>query len=315
VLNIVGRRMLMHPDAKLTFLGCTDGVTDEKNVPELARKRAETVRDYLRDTWGIADNRLKIDYRGMPEKYSNPSTQDGILENRRVEVLTDDPDILEPILTTDTIRTVYVPNVRFLPTVKAEAGVASWNVHTENQAKPLKEFKGTTTVPVNIDWELQKMNKNVLKTLTSVKYELTATDQISQQASTAPDSVPVEQLTIEKKRELHIADTVFARYNLILFDFGKSTLGRLNQKIAEFVKGRLTPIDLVTVTGFADRIGKPEFNKQLSEARAHSTAIAINRPQAPQHGVGGSELLYDNDLPEGRFYCRTVEIFVASPQK
>jgi hypothetical protein len=30
-------------------------------------------------------------------------------------------------------------------------------------------------------------------------------------------------------------------------------------------------------------------------------------------GVGNAELLFNNDIPEGRFYCRTVNIVVKTP--
>ncbi|MEI6089253.1 MAG: hypothetical protein WCR42_02265 [bacterium] len=30
-------------------------------------------------------------------------------------------------------------------------------------------------------------------------------------------------------------------------------------------------------------------------------------------GVGEDTLLYNNDVPEGRFYCRTVQIVVKTP--
>ena len=30
-------------------------------------------------------------------------------------------------------------------------------------------------------------------------------------------------------------------------------------------------------------------------------------------GLGESVLLYDNDIPEGRFYCRTVEVILETP--
>lgn len=305
----------MFPKAKITIVGCNDGVSSEKNNLDISRGRAETVKKYLTDIWGIEESRIKTEARNMPEKNSNPSTEDGIQENRRAEIYTDDPDILEPVLTTDTIRTVYVPNIRFLPTAQADAGLAAWKINVSNEGKHLRDFPGNTTLPPTVNWDLQKLNKNVLKNLTSVRYQLEVSDLIGQRAASSPDSVPVEQLTIEKKRDLQMADTLFARYNLILFDFGKSNLGKMNQKIAEFVRNRLTPIDIITVTGYADRIGSAEYNKKLSEARAKSTAAAIQRQEALQRGVGGSELLYDNDLPEGRFYCRTVEIFVVSPRK
>jgi hypothetical protein len=32
-------------------------------------------------------------------------------------------------------------------------------------------------------------------------------------------------------------------------------------------------------------------------------------------GVGESTLLYPNDSPEGRFYCRTVQVLIETPRR
>lgn len=314
MLNIVGKRMTLYPTAKLTITGCNDGTTSEKSNIEISQKRAETVRDYFMQTWKIDSSRIKLTWRNMPEKFSNPSTMDGIVENRRAEISCDDYRILEPILTTDTIRTVYVPNVRFLPTVNAEAGINNWKIDVKNAGSPLKDYTGAATLPPALDWQLQKLHKNVLRNLTSIRYQLEANDNAGQMAASVADSVPVDQFTIAKKRELDMADTLYSRFNLILFDFARWDLGEANQRIANFVKERLLPNDVITITGYADRIGKAEYNQWLSENRAKSTRTAIERPTSTVRGVGNGQLLYDNDLPEGRFYCRTVEIYVISPR-
>jgi len=40
---------------------------------------------------------------------------------------------------------------------------------------------------------------------------------------------------------------------------------------------------------------------------------AINRKGASATGTGKQTLQFDNDLPEGRFYCRTVNVIVSTP--
>jgi outer membrane protein OmpA-like peptidoglycan-associated protein len=179
----------------------------------------------------------------------------------------------------------------------------------------LKEFNGTTTIPPKLDWHIEKEKQRTLASLRSMDYKLVATDAIGQTVTTPIDSIPVTQLTLAKKKEEHMSDTVFSRYNLILFDFSKANLNPNNQKIADYVRARITPDDIATIKGYADRIGTPEYNLHLSEGRAKSTAEAVNLTRATIKGIGGTELLYDNDIPEGRFYCRTVTIFVATPKR
>jgi outer membrane protein OmpA-like peptidoglycan-associated protein len=97
-------------------------------------------------------------------------------------------------------------------------------------------------------------------------------------------------------------------YNLILFDFDDFKISRENLKIIEFVKSRMRPQSEVEIRGYTDRLGDDEYNRILSGKRANQTKTLIGRPETFTEGVGESVLLYDNDLPEGRFYSRTVEI-------
>ncbi|HYM21130.1 MAG TPA: OmpA family protein, partial [Candidatus Kapabacteria bacterium] len=315
MMNIVGRRLQEHPDAKITLVGCNADTRDEKGNTELSRQRAETVRDYFKSVWHLDDSRISIQVRNLPEKASGETTEDGIAENRRVEILCDDWHVLEPVLTVDTLRVPRPPIVRFKPVVKADAGVANWKVTGADQSRILKTYDGTTTVPEHIDWHIEKEKQQTLANLKVFKYQLSASDQAGQHVSTPLDTIPVTQLTLAKKRELHIADTVFSTYNLILFDFGKATLSAANQRIADFVKEKILPNDIITIKGYADRIGTLEYNRNLAGQRAKATSLAVGTTTATVVGVGNTELLYDNDPPEGRFYCRTVTIFVASPQQ
>jgi outer membrane protein OmpA-like peptidoglycan-associated protein len=61
-------------------------------------------------------------------------------------------------------------------------------------------------------------------------------------------------------------------------------------------------------------MGEADYNQKLSERRAASVHDLLREflPNAAirSEGVGESQLLFDNTLPEGRFYCRTVQILV-----
>ena len=53
-------------------------------------------------------------------------------------------------------------------------------------------------------------------------------------------------------------------------------------------------------------------NLKLSNERAQATARAIDFPAARVNGRGETTL-HDNDLPEGRFYSRTVDVVIERP--
>jgi outer membrane protein OmpA-like peptidoglycan-associated protein len=73
------------------------------------------------------------------------------------------------------------------------------------------------------------------------------------------------------------------------------------------------------ITGSTDRLGEQQYNTDLSQRRANAVRNIILgfQPQAKilsTRGVGASVLPYDNNFPEGRYYCRTVSILVKTPR-
>ena len=83
-----------------------------------------------------------------------------------------------------------------------------------------------------------------------------------------------------------------------------------NSSILDYVRERMRPESRITITGYTDRTGNAITNKTLSLQRATAAAAVLNRPDATTQGRGREGLLHDNTTPEGRFYCRTVNIVV-----
>jgi hypothetical protein len=59
VLNFVGKRLGLYPQAKITLVGLSDDVR-EQSSPELARKRADRIKSYLKDVWKVDDKRIAV---------------------------------------------------------------------------------------------------------------------------------------------------------------------------------------------------------------------------------------------------------------
>lgn len=309
MLDIIGRRMQENPHATLRLVGCNAEAGAEKGNAGLAEARAETVRDYLVKTWKVADDRITVETRGLPSKPSNVKELAGIAENRRVEIYTNEPRVLEPVLTNDTIRTANPPGIRFRSTAQAEAGMASWRLTASQSGQRLKEFSGSGDVPTMLDWNLEQDQENVPRFPIPIDYQLEVTD-VTGQTRSVEAQIPTDQITLQRKRRERVADKEVNRYSLILFAFGTAELDAENRKIVDFIKSRITLNSTVSVTGYTDLLGDKEFNQKLSEDRANVTAKAL--------GVGkpigaGEAPLFDNLIPEGRFYCRTVNVVVETP--
>jgi len=286
----------------------------EQGNTNLSKKRAESIRNYLNTAWGISNNRLKINVRNLPEKASSQTETDGMEENRRVEIFSDTPAILDPVAIGDTLRTVTPPTFRFRPVVQSDAGIASWKITAMQGGSIMKEFHGTTELPSVLEWKIDEDREMIPRTNEPIRYIFSVYDAANQTSITPQATISVEQITIQKKRRESLADKEIDRYNLILFDFASPALNEQNKRIAEFIRRRISSDALVSITGYTDRIGEAEFNQKLSQDRANTTATALSVPLQNAKGVGESEL-YNNDLPEGRFYCRTVNVLVETPVK
>jgi len=128
-------------------------------------------------------------------------------------------------------------------------------------------------------------------------------------------TIPVKVLTIERKQVERLPEKDVERINLILFDFNSAVLGPRNERILGEVSERIGPQSVVTVTGFTDLIGEEQVNQLLSERRALSVAAKLSEVVKLTRsirtvGYGESAPLFTNDLPEGRFYNRTVQILL-----
>ncbi|MDH7516505.1 MAG: OmpA family protein [Bacteroidota bacterium] len=312
ILNIIGRRMVERPTARITLVGCNSDEGSEKGNLALSRRRADAVREYLQTIWGVSPSRITVQERNLPEMPSRVTEPDGIAENRRVEMITDDPAILDPVVMADTIRSVRPSVMRFYPSVTAQANVIEWTLTARQGNRVLKQFSGSQEPPRVLEWMIDAEQETIPGTEEPIVYRLSVRDGANQEVKTVDADIKVEQITIRKKRAERLADKEIERYNLILFDFDSPALNARNARVVEYIKTRIPRDASVSITGYTDRMGEADYNQRLSEGRARSTAAALGVTGVRVYGAGESSI-YDNDLPEGRAYCRTVSVVVETP--
>lgn len=314
VLNIIGYRLQQYPDAMLTLTGCNSNQAVEAGNRALSQARAEAVKNYLTDVWHIPSTRITTSARDLPEKPSNPRTPDGQAENRRVEIACTNPEVLDVFVANDTIRTPVPPQIRLKAGVVASSGIGDWNVSISQGANELKHYQGTGTIPLQLDWDLTNEPATLPRFSEPLHVVVAATNR---KGDRAVDSLvlPTEVVTLEQKRARKSGDVVVDRYNLVLFNFGTSDITPAHERIVKMVKDKLQPASAILVEGYTDRTGSNASNKTLSTNRAQSTARALDRQDIVVRGIGEERLLYPNDTPEGRFFCRTVQITVKTPVK
>ncbi|MBI3259970.1 MAG: OmpA family protein [Ignavibacteriae bacterium] len=306
ILNVIGNRMQIYPDASITLTGCLSGGDTEKDNPQLSKNRVDAVKGYLTDTWGIDPKRIAAKHRGTPEVPSNVKNEDGLAENRRVEITSKTWEILDVLSFNDTVRQFSAPVIALSAEVKAELGIDKWVISASQDKKMLKQFKGVSDIPSEkFLWDLVKEPQSTPKMNEPISLAVEVTDREGNKSIVKGEPIKIKQFYDQKER--------IETFSLIIFGFNMSSVNESNQRILEMIKGRITPKSIVTVTGFTDRTGAADYNQKLSDRRAKEIGKMLKVQEDKSEGKGGSELLYDNDLPEGRFYCRTVRVTVETP--
>ena len=312
LLNIVGSRLRRKPKATVTLIGCNADVGLEASNLKLSSQRAEELRRYLNEVWGISPQRIRTQSRNLPEKAANSQTLDGVQENRRVEIVPDDLSVVAPVITRDTVRSITPPSVRLRPSVKAERPITQWKVELRQGEGILKTFEGSGTPPSMLDWNVQQEQGSHPRRDMPIEYQFIAIDEDGNRAE-ANGKLDVRLLTITNKRTERIADKEIDRFSLILFDVRSAELSASNAAIIDLIKPYVRPSSQVTLTGLTDRLGNAAQNQALAEQRARSAAKALGvAATGAVRGIGNATS-YTPELPEGRLYTRTVDIVIETP--
>lgn len=314
VLNIIGKRLQEYPKAKITITGCNDNTSSgEMGNLALSHSRADEVRQYIRRTWGIDSTRLEIRERNLPEKPINSKDSLGIEENRRVEISSATWEIMQPSLVYDTLLVPSAPMIRFKTSVKAEAGVAKSTLRASQNERTLKQYTALNALDPVVEWNTAREQSTIPRTEDKMQFSYEVIDSEGRTAMPI-GSIPVEQITIRKKRSLRIKDKEIDTYRLILFDFDSPEVGPENARIIKgLVLPNVKPQSTVQVTGFTDKLGSAEVNQRLSEGRARSVSNLVPSLQTGAKGLDAKMIIYPNEIPEGRFLSRTVEVRVETP--
>ncbi len=317
LLNIVGYRMQQHPQATLTLTAITVPPSRERSIPKgTAKARAAAIKEYLTTVWRIDPRRIRIKTRtASPPPPNYQWTQDLWEELERVDISADIDAITLPVQIRHVSRTITPSALLILPAVTAEAGVRRFAVEATINSYDTILYEGNSP-PDTLQWTL---NPHQFARFQSDSLHILATlvDSARQQRATET-ALPFTSLTVNLKRQIGSKDTLIEKFSLILFAFDKADLGPRNLKILQDVISQIKPNSQVTILGYTDRIGLKDYNKKLAEARCKEVMKALQRSgvapsQLSYTAIGSDMLLYDNDLPEGRSYSRTVQIIIRTP--
>ncbi len=318
VLDIIGKRMNNNHDAKITITGTSDGkeLEDVTERLALAERRANAVKNYLVNKWNITPDRIKIKTQDKPDLPTSEAYAEGFEENRRVEISSDSPEILAPVIHSkffeySTTQEILSANVEL-----NDSNVTSWTLSfTDDNDNEIYKMTGSGApqkqIPLQVNQILVEEAGKAIKSNYKIRTALTVENQNGKKDKKQ------DELNINlSKNQFEVG-----RLNLIVFDFDKYDISSLNKKlIVDFVKTSIKENSIVKIRGGTDRLGERDYNKKLSRDRANAVKnylLKINPDIniSEVEGTGDEHLQYDNNLPEGRFYCRTVMIEIKTPIK
>jgi len=328
LLNIIGRRLSEEfPNAILTISGYVDNQDVEYDSRALALARAESVRDYLTDVWNIPKGRLVIKAGVLSPTAASTSMvdeldrRDGHEENRRVEFVSTDPGVLDPVIVSDTLRIVTPEHVPIWFDVRTTDSVVSWDLHLSSEhdngsVRTLFE-RNDTLVPyspllVDIGLLADEANSSRIVALMQVQ-----TRQLGLRRDTAS-----ARIRYQRKERVHREQEngyYVERFKLAQFEYDRERPLTVHAStVQRFVIPSIQPDSRVDLDGYTDRKGSENSNLQLSRERATVISTLIpseNMGTINALGEGGPDKVapYSNQTPEGRLYNRTVQITIRTP--
>jgi outer membrane protein OmpA-like peptidoglycan-associated protein len=312
-LNILGDRLRRQPTATVRLVGSNSG-SDEGSA-ELARRRAETIKNYLHRIWGIDDKRMTISGSVLPEKPSPNTIAEGQAENRRVEIIPSDISITDPLYVTNIERTANPPKLNINLSFDPEETVRSYRASFKIANIEVSSFEGDSlTATRSTRWSVPE--EALTTNADSLSIDLVARDKHNEIAYTHT------AIKLAQQHNTSNEEQKIDRFSLILFGFDESSLGAKNERTLGIVAEALRKIKprSITISGYTDELGDENHNNELSHQRAETAAAMLERelrkrnipvpPTIMIEGLGSKGHLYDNKLPEGRFFSRTVMITI-----
>jgi outer membrane protein OmpA-like peptidoglycan-associated protein len=307
LLNIYGERLRENSDVTVNLIGSAPKGND-------GDKMAENVKKYLVDVFGIDEDRITTEGREFPRIKSGtnatPARDRALVEveNRRVEFVFSDP-LMNNAVTVKTLESTS-PENDLVFTFGQYDNVNNWSVTLNGDDQDF------SFGPFNDDY--QRIDPSFLLE------NADEGDYIAKVVINKKDgSTVIEERRFRLKKQF--SEKASKRYS-ILFDYAQSGAvlayeNFLRQNFASLV----IPEERVVIQGHTDNTGNKANNLKLSKERAEEVKTIVKSEfdntgktvsiQTFGFGENTMHSAFKNDLPEGRFYNRSVTMEIIPIQK
>jgi outer membrane protein OmpA-like peptidoglycan-associated protein len=316
ILNILGDRMQKMPSTSIKLVGSSD------KGEELALAMANAIKTYLVDVFGIDEKRIALEGRTKPKKFAirldgSPDLDLIVEEDQRVSIESISPSLLMefqagqdvPLKPVEMLALQEAPIDSYV-TFNVEGAtekLKSWSLVVTDDKKRVQNFGPYTQSRLSLP------GKTFLGTRPEGDFKIKMIGVGKDGKMDIQETTVHMVLWTPSKQEEGI------RYSII-FDFDDSKASAAYEKyLSEVVVPKIPVGATVIIHGYTDVIGDATHNQSLSLERTaevknilEKTLANANRSdvQFDERAYGEDEFMspFENQLPEQRFYNRTVII-------
>lgn len=321
IMNVLGDRMRKNPNTTITLSGASD-----KN-PDEGKLMADKVKNYIVTNYDIDPSRITTygtDKPAFPSEKPGGTKELDLLRagDRRVDISSTSSEMMMQVggANSPFLRPVEILAYNENPldshvifTVeKGNELFDSWSVNMTDEKGVTQHYGPYTQDQATVS------GKTILGTDAYGNYKVEMVGKTKAGMTIRKESSVSLMKADESKQE-------GLRYS-IMFDFDQSkTMEVYEQFLMNVIAPLIKDNAIVTIHGHTDIIGEEKYNLKLSVERANETQKILERAlnKAGKKGVqfeasGFGEDLnmspFENNLPEERFYNRTVIIDIINPK-
>lgn len=292
ILEVITKIVNENPGSRIMIEGATSGLQNEPKGLELAKSRAETVKNAFIEL-GVPAS--KISYRALmsPRFPASQQYADGISENQRVDIIVQDAPLqqyvnLEKYAELNGDYLVNIDYGNYAGNPKAMTTVNKQNISYDKPGKYRTKIKER----IGIDDKDYVVNSKV--------------------------NVDGSELSETKKLELtNVPKTVVELQTnnfeaLLRFNYNSSDLTEENQTLLRQLVQKLPDGATILIIGSADILGTAEHNQQLANDRARKTEAFIKNISGSRIKTETTTYIdkFPDTTPQGRFLNRSIKIRV-----
>jgi outer membrane protein OmpA-like peptidoglycan-associated protein len=321
ILNILGDRLRSNPKSTITLVGASD-----KNPAE-GKQMAEKIKDYLVETFNIGASRIITEGRDkplIPSEQPDAKKELSLLRegDRRVDIISTSNELLMQVggSASPFLKPVQIEAIQQDPldshvifnALGASELLKSWTIEVTDEKGAVQHYGPFTKDQASVP------GKTILGNDKQGNYKVVMLGE-SNTGKTVKAESSVSLLKTDDEKQ------VGRRYS-ILFDFDKSkSISTYESFLTNVVVPLIPENGTVIIHGHSDVIGEENYNVSLSLERAVGAQKIMEAAllKAGKKGVNfetfgfGEDTgmaPFENNLPEERFYNRTVIIDIV-PQK